>query len=297
MLDCLIIGGGPAGLTAALYLARFSRRFVVVDSGESRAAWIPASHNFPMFSDGMAGPEMLARQREHVGRYGVTPRAGRITQLTRAGHGFAADTDSGEHLLARTVLLATGALDIEPSVPNVAEALRRGLLRYCPICDGYEARDRKVAVIGHGDRGLGEARFIARTYSNDVTLLSLDKPISRTESLARTLAEQRIKLVAEPIDHLEMTGDRISALRAGGVAYQFETLYAALGLHVRTELAVALGAAHGGTGALLVDAHNETSVPGLYAAGDAVHGLNQIVVAMGQAAVAATAIHNRCQER
>jgi thioredoxin reductase (NADPH) len=94
-----------------------------------------------------------------------------------------------------------------------------------------------------------------------------------------------------------MTGDRISALRAGGVAYQFETLYAALGLHVRTELAVALGAAHGGTGALLVDAHNETSVPGLYAAGDAVHGLNQIVVAMGQAAVAATAIHNRCQER
>jgi thioredoxin reductase (NADPH) len=92
-----------------------------------------------------------------------------------------------------------------------------------------------------------------------------------------------------------MENSRIAAVRMGdGARFRFDTVYAALGLRVRSELAVALGARHDGNGALLVDAHNETNVPGLFAAGDAVSGLNQIVVAMGHAAVAATAMHNRC---
>ena len=148
-LDCLIVGGGPAGLTAALYLARFNRRFALVDSGASRAAWIPSSHNFPVFSNGVAGPDMLARQREHVARYGVTPIAGTVTALEKTGGRFQATVHGAPgvtHLAARTVLLATGALDIEPELPQLADALRRGLLRYCPICDGYEARGRRVAA-------------------------------------------------------------------------------------------------------------------------------------------------------
>ena len=89
-LDCLIVGGGPAGLTAALYFARFQRRVLVVDSGEPRARWIPVSHNIPMFPDGLSGPDLLARQRQHVARYGGGIVAGTVTDLQQVPHGFLA---------------------------------------------------------------------------------------------------------------------------------------------------------------------------------------------------------------
>ena len=147
ILDCLIVGGGPAGLTAALYLARFSRSFLLADSGASRAAWIPKSHNFPLFSDGLGGRDMLERQREHLRHYGVTPVAGVVSDLRQADGGFAAivqeATGAVRGVRARHVLLATGAVDVEPDLPNLADALKRGLVRYCPICDGYEARGRR----------------------------------------------------------------------------------------------------------------------------------------------------------
>jgi thioredoxin reductase (NADPH) len=298
-VDCLIIGGGPAGLTAALYLARFERSFVLVDSGESRAAWIPESHNFPVFSHGVAGKRMLSLQREHVGTYGVVPLNGRVVSLARQGPGFEGrvEADSGEMrtVLARTVLAATGAVDCEPAMPDVAEAMRQGLVRYCPICDGFEARGKAVGVIGYGDRGLGEAVFMARSYARDVSLLTLGQGMALTEAQRAKAAEHHIKVHETPVAALEMEGGKIAAIRMGdGERYRFDTLYAALGLHVRSELARGLGAAHDEAGAVTVDAHNQTSVDGLYAAGDIVRGLNQIVVAMGHAAVAATAIHNRC---
>ena len=86
---------------------------------------------------------------------------------------------------ARRVLLATGAVDVEPDLPDLPDAIRRGLVRYCPICDGYESRGRRIAVIGHGERGLGEALFIARTYSDDVTLLTLGCPMELDDGAAR----------------------------------------------------------------------------------------------------------------
>jgi thioredoxin reductase (NADPH) len=298
-VDCLIIGGGPAGLTAALYLARFNRRFVIVDAGDSRAAWIPASHNFPVFSQGIGGQEMLHTLRAHVARYGVQPIAGLVDDLRKSGDGFVAalaHAPGGRSLLtSRHVLLATGAADIKPHLPDLEEALRRGLLRYCPICDGYEARGKKVAVIGIGDGGLGEAVFVARTYSEEVTLLTLGQGMALTVQERARGEQHGITILETPVVALELEGARIAACMADGRRHVFDTVYSALGLHVRSELGVALGAAHDGNGALTVDEHNQTSVRGLYAAGDTVHGLNQIVVAMGQAAVAATAIHNRCE--
>jgi len=298
-VDCLIIGGGPAGLTAALYLARFQRSFVLVDSGKSRAAWITESHNFPVFSNGVAGKQMLALLREHILAYGATPVAGRVISLARCASGFEAGVvaagGGGQSIRARTVLAATGAVDCEPAMPDLATAMRQGLVRYCPICDGYEARGKSVAVIGRGDRGLGEAVFMARSYAQDVSLLTLGEGMALTEAQRARAAQHRIRLHETPIAALEMEGGKIAAIRMGdGARLRFDTLYAALGLRVRSELARGLGAAHDDAGALTVDAHNQTSVDGLYAAGDSVSGLNQIVVAMGHAAVAATAIHNRC---
>ena len=300
-LDCLIVGAGPAGLTAALYLARFKRRFVVVDSGSPRASWIPTSHNMPVFAEGISGRDLLARQRAHAERYGASIVDGTVTALEKMPIGFmafveASDGGVARQIRARRVLLATGAIDIEPDLPDLPNAVQRGLVRYCPICDGYEARDKKIAVIGYGDRGLGEAAFVARTYSRDVTLLTLGQGMDLDSSEREGVAEHGIKVVDEPITALDIDGDRITAMRTGsGQEHRFEVLYSALGLRLRSDLAIALGAKHDEAGGIIADDHNRTSVKGLYAAGGVVRGLDQIVVAMGHAAVAATDIHNRCE--
>jgi thioredoxin reductase (NADPH) len=297
-LDCLIVGGGPAGLTAALYLARFNRSFAVVDAGQSRAQWIPTSHNIPMFADGVAGPDLLEAQREHLIRYGVRPLAGSVTSVEKLSGSFIGqvELDGGGHerFEARTVLLATGSVDIEPHLPDLPDAIQKGLVRYCPICDGHEAAGKRIAVIGYGDRGVGEAIFVARSYSRDVTLLTLGEPMELTPDQQALLDRHGVKVVHEPVAALEMSDGRIAAMRVGGGEMSFEVLYSALGLKRRSMLGRDLGAKRDESEALLTDEHGETSVRGLYAAGGVVRGLDQIVVAMGQGAIAATGIHNRC---
>jgi thioredoxin reductase (NADPH) len=293
-LDCLVIGGGPAGLTAALYLARFRRSVMLVDAGEPRAAWIPTSHNIAFFEHGIPGPEILALQRASTARYGVEPVAARVTSLSKEGGIFVAALDGRPQVRARHVLLATGAVDVEPDLPDLPDAIRRGLVRYCPICDGYESRNHRIAVIGHGARGAAEAVFVARSYSDDVTLLTLGQPMDPDAMTRATLEHHRIRIVERPIVGLDVQGDRIAAIRVDGEELRFDILYSALGLRYRTELAQQLGAHHDEKGALVVDAGMMTNVDGLYAAGDIVAGLDQIVVGMSHAAIAATRIHNRC---
>ncbi len=296
ILDCVIIGGGPAGLTAALYLARFNRNFAVIDGGESRASWIPETHNLPLFTQGIAGPEILRRQREHAEICGARLISGKVTELSKTASGFGVryqkhGAEPGE-LEARFALLATGVIDIPPRIPDVEDAVQCGLVRYCPICDGYEAKGKKVAVIGIGNKGLGEAAFIARTYSSDVTLLSFHEPLLLNEEEDEKRRKYRIRHIGEPIRTLARKGGKVCA-KGTQTEYDFDVVYSALGVEYRSGLATALGAISDPAGALKVDEHSETSVPDLYAAGDVTQGLNQIVVAMGQAAKAATAMHNR----
>jgi thioredoxin reductase (NADPH) len=304
-LDALVVGGGPAGLTAALYLARFRRRFLVVDAGAPRARWIPTSHNIPFFAEGIGGPEILARMRASLAPYDAPVLAGEVVSLDREGEGFAAEVarrdGRRQRLFARHALLATGSEDVEPPLPDVAGAVREGLVRHCPICDGYESRERRIGVIGVGARGAAEAIFVARTYSDDVTLLTLGAPMDDLDEATRAkLAELRVRIAERPVLALEREGDggRIAAIRAaGGETLRFDVLYSALGLRYRNALARGLGAELDGRGAVVVGEGGETRVPGLYALGDVAAGLDQIAVAMGQAAVATTRVHNRCGPR
>jgi len=293
-MDCLIIGGGPAGLTAAIYLARFRRRCLLVDTGASRAAWIPVSHNHPGFPDGIPGTELLARMRRQAQRYGAELVVGRIERLdAKPGGGFVAWLDDGSRREAATVLLATGTDDIPPplDLSHLDQAVAQGLLRYCPICDAFEITGRRIALAGSGKCRIREA-LLLRSYTADLSLLTLQEPWDLPEDERRTLEDAGIDIIEAPAAELVLDGDCFVVRTTGGGTHRFDSLYVALGLRARSELAVALGAAHDADGALLVDAHQQTSVPGLYAAGDVVQGLAQISVATGQAAIAATAIQN-----
>jgi thioredoxin reductase (NADPH) len=290
--DCLIIGGGPAGLTAAIYLARYRRRIILFDGGDSRASLIPTSHNYPGFPDGVSGPGLLQALRKQAQAYGVQMIGARITDLKRDGEGFTA-TSGTEVIKARFVLLATGIVDEAPDVPGLDEAVAKGSIRYCPVCDGYEAADQRIGVLGHGEDASGKARFL-RTYSNDVTLLSLDERSGNTEQ-ARSLRDAGIK-VAGPVRAIERSADGMRAVMQGGKSVLFDVIYPALGCGVRSELASALGAKTNHVGCLEVNSHQRTTVEGIYAAGDVVSDLHQIAVATGHAAIAATHIHKSLPE-
>lgn len=290
--EILIIGAGPAGLTAATYLARFLRRVLVADAGQPRACWIPVSHNMPGFPAGITGAAILSRLREQAEEYGAVVEAGSVESLTRVEGGFVARLN-GRDVPVRAVLMATGVIDHHPDLPGVEDAVRRSLVRICPICDGYEATGKTVAVIGDGDMGVREAAFI-RTYTDRVTLIH----IGDTEALTERAALDRlgIALVETPIEHVHIEDDRVTAFSFGGQRTAFDLVYSALGTSANASLAESLGAATGDDGRLVVDSHQLTTVPGFYAAGDVVRGLNQIAVATAEAAVAATAIHNALRE-
>jgi thioredoxin reductase (NADPH) len=291
-VDVLVVGAGPAGLTAGNYLARFLRSVIVADGGAPRASWIPVSHNMPGFPAGITGEAILARMREQAQEYGAVIEAGRVEALERTDGGFVA-TLNGRRLHARAVLLATGVVDHHPDLPGVERAVERALVRICPICDGYEARDQAVAVIGDSDKGVREAAFL-RTYSDRVTLIHVGPAGELTERAA--LERLGVSLVETPIETVRLEGDRVTALCWNGEFRAFDLVYSALGTSPNAELARALGARLADDGRLEVDLHQKTSVAGLYAAGDVVRGLNQIAVATAEAAVAATDIHNTLRQ-
>ena len=291
--DCLIVGGGPAGLTAAIYLSRFHLRMKLVDGGDSRAGWIPVSHNHAGFPDGIPGPELLRLMREQAQLYGTSISGGHVTRIDRdeATGEFAVEWGSGP-IHARSILLATGVTNRRPSMEKELhdEAMARGLLRYCPICDGYEVTDKRVGVIGTDTHGYKEAVFL-RGYTADLTLISPHGPHQLSDEERAHARELGIVTVDGPCGNLEIEGDQLAVPTAEG-RMLFDSVYPALGSDVHSDLAKMVGADVAEGGCILVDDHQRTSVPGLYAAGDVVIGLDQISHAMGEGGVAATTIRN-----
>ena len=289
MQDVLIIGAGVAGLTAGSYLGRFRRPALIIDGGPSRARWIPESHNIPGFPQGVGGEEFLSRLRRQAQEYGAQLRPGWVQSIVRQDFGFSVELD-GETIHSRYLILAAGVQDHLPPLAGAAEAVLRSVLRVCPICDGFEAVDKRIAVIGDGDRGEHEAGFL-RTYSEHVCYIHV---ADRADPERRQrLAARGIDLIEARLDELRIRDNALELLSPQAVGRTFDVVYGALGCSPRIDLAAALGALCDENGALRVNAHQQTSVDGLYAAGDIVRGLNQIVIAAAEAAIAATDIHNR----
>ncbi len=292
-LDCLIIGGGPAGLTAAIYLARFHLDILVVDAGKSRAALIPCTRNHAGFPEGISGTELLEKMREQACKYGAKTLTEFVTKLERDEKTglFTATWGSGT-VEARSVLLATGVTNRRPPMDEELhdDALARGLVRYCPICDGYEVTDKRVGVIGSDSHGVAEAIFI-RSYTADVTLIAPDKSLQLKPEDSKKLKAAGIDCVDGPAQAVAIDKNCIVVDTAEG-HYAFDSIYPALGSDTHTQLAEMVGADLSSDDCIKVDSHQRTSVEGLYAAGDVVIGLDQISHAMGEGGVASTSIRN-----
>jgi thioredoxin reductase (NADPH) len=293
-LDCVIVGGGPGGLTAAIYLARFRRRFAIVDAGQSRASWIPRSHNHPGFPDGITGADLLRRMREQLAGHNGSVREGSVTSLACGTDGiFKVVVGGRDTLTASHVVVATGVVDVEPPLPNVLEAVRRGLVRQCPICDGYEMSDRNLVVLGQGSAGLGEALFL-RSYTSKITLVTLGRKLDLSDENRARMEQAGIRAIETPLAEIALEADRIVRIAfSDGSALAFDAIYSALGSHPRADLAAALGLALHQDRRIVASHHQRTSIDGCYAVGDIVTGLNQLGVAMAQGEIAAVDIHNR----
>lgn len=281
--DCIIVGGGPAGLTAALYLARFLRSVTVFDALDGRARSIPKTHNLAPFSDGISGQDLLGRMRAHAELYGASLEAETVRKVEKRGDGFHIMTDNRTET-ARTIIFAMGVFNHRPplSLEDHALGLERGLIRYCPVCDAYEVRERRIAVFGNGDHGANEARFLI-PYSPFVTLIPSDGSVGASE--------RGIAALDAPMERVSLSDSEVTVTLQTGASHRFDTLYVALGTTARTEPAAGLGVRLC-AGHIAVDERHRTSISGAYAIGDVTEGLDQISVAMGQGAVAATAIHN-----
>jgi len=287
--DCVIIGGGPGGLTAALYLARFLRTVLVIDAGESRAALIPVSHNFPAFPHGVTGPGLLTRLQEQLQPYAIETVGGTVTAISQEASRFAVAL-ARQTVLARCVILATGIADRGMTGANWRAGIEAGGLRLCPVCDAYEVIGKDVAVVARSEHAAAHALFL-RDYSDRVTLYHVGKAEAFPIRDVANLAHAEITVVHAEDASVEVNAEGRAGVRHAGLTRAFDAVYPMFGCHPRNDLARQLGAGCDAEGKLLTDLYQETTVAGVFAIGDVVSGLNQISVAVGQAAIAATHIH------
>lgn len=295
--DAIVVGAGPAGLSAALYLARFRRRVLVLHDGKSRALRIPKTHNAPGFPHGVAGTELVARMLAHAQRFGAEVRQAEIAKARKQGDAFVLESKGGERFRTRALILATGLFLNQLLLDDATheQAIADGVLRYCPVCDAYEHTDRHIGVIGCNVNGAAEALFL-RQYSEQLTLMPHNYA-ELTEPQRQQLARAGITVIDTPVAHYipDQTGINVY-LKGQTQPLRFDVVYPALGCRQRTELAVQLGLEVDESGSVEAHSPYATAIEGLYCAGDIVDGLDQISVAMGHGAIAATKAHNWLRE-
>jgi len=296
-VDCIIIGGGPAGLTAAIFLARFRRRIVVFDNAKSRASWIPRSHNHPAFPGGIKGEDLLAQMRQQLTDHGVQPTVATVARLTHQPDGrFLAET-TGMNVTSPHVILATGVRDHMLPVPGAVEQVLAGRIRQCPICDAFEVRGKRLAVIGTAPCAAGEALFL-RHYTDDLAIITMGGDMDINGEVQAQLRQAGIRILTDPVRGIDFEDRRcVTVIFEGSGEAQFDALYSGLGITPVTGLAAALGVELTEDQRIVTDIRQRTSVPRVFAAGDAVTGLNQIAVAMAQGEIAAVTIHNELRQQ
>ncbi len=290
--DAIIVGGGPAGLSAALILGRCRRRVLLCDAGRPRNAASHALHGF-LTRDGIAPAELLRIGRRQLRPYGVEILRREVVSARRAKQGFEIALAGGKKLRTRTLLLATGVVDRRPAIEGLPALYGRKVF-HCPYCDGWEVRDRPLAVYGRGKNGMGLALAL-KTWSREVTLVS-DGGAHLTITLRETLVSRGISIREGRIARLEGRRRGLDVVFRNGDRLACGALFFSTGQDHGCDLPRRLGCRFTRKGAIRTDRFERTGVPGLYVAGDASRDVQLVIVAAAEGAKAAFAINHQLQE-
>ena len=286
--DVVVVGGGPAGLSAAMVLGRCRFRVLVIDAGRGRNHAAPGVHGF-LGSDGVLPDQLRRRGAREARRYGVALRRGEVTAVARRGDGFRLTLARGAPLTCRRLLLATGVVDRLPEVPGLAALYGRSVF-HCPYCDGWEQRDRPLALYGRGSAAARYAVTLTR-WSADLVLLT-DGPTRLRAADRRALDAAGVRVIAKRIAALEASRGRLARVRfADGEALARKALFFTSRPSQSCGLAASLGVRFTDKGMVQAGRMQDAGVPGVYVAGDASRDVQLAIVAAAEGVKAAVAIH------
>ncbi|PZD97697.1 pyridine nucleotide-disulfide oxidoreductase [Paenibacillus sambharensis] len=295
-VDCAVIGGGIAGMQAAIQLGRYQHSVVVIDAGDGRSRKCRNYHNLLGFPDGVSGSELLLQGRRHAEQLGVSFIKAKVTGASKDREGFKLDIEGVETVHAKRLLFATGVKDRLPDFPKLYPCL--GISIYiCPDCDGYEIRDKRVLVLGSGRAGASMALELTH-WTEDIVYINHEQQQVPEEQLDRLL-QIGIGYIEKPIRQLVTEGDHLKGaiLRDGSVIAGENAFVAFGGNEVRSELASQLGVKLSASKHIVTDARTKmTNIQHVWAAGDiAVHS-EQVAIAMGDGVQAAIWMHKSLVE-
>ena len=289
--DVAIIGGGPAGLSAALWLARYLHKVVLIDSGDPRN-WETRGINGFLGAHSIRSPELRKRGRADAEKFG----AKLVDDFVKTAKKIDDDCyrlllAGGDTIDAQRLLLAIGVKDVWPAIPGLADAYGE-TAHVCPDCDGYETRGCKTVVIGSGRKAVGMALALT-TWTDKIVICTNGEPAGMDEELLAKLKKLNIPVLEQAVTCLKSKDGEINCLElANDMSLDCERLYFAIGQYPADDLGAELGCKRDEFGFIVVDDHHHTSVKNVYAAGDIAPGTQLAIVAAAEGAIAAVAIHH-----
>ena len=288
--DVAIVGGGPAGLSAALWLARYLHKVVVIDSGDPRN-WETRGVNGFLGSQGIRSPDLRGKGRDEAAKFGAKLIDGVVTDARRNGEEhFTLDLEDKSQIHARRILLAIGIKDVWPRIPGLSDCYGE-TAHVCPDCDGFETRNKKTVVVGKGRKAVGMALALAN-WTEQLVICTNGEPPELDENLTAKLKHLNIPVLDCPITCVRSNNGEIHSIElADGMCMDCERLFFAIGQYPADDLGAQLKCKRDEMGLIVIDDRNHTSVENVYAAGDIVPGPQLAIRAASDGAIAALAIH------
>jgi len=291
VFDVIVVGGGPAGLSAALMLGRCRRRVLVCDAGRPRNSRTDAVHGF-LTRDGIAPAELVALGRRELATYGILFEQIEVASASGSSGQFRVQFSNGRQETSRFLLLATGVTDELPLISGLEACYGRSVF-HCPYCDGWERRDRRLVALGPGKPGAGLALSL-KTWSSDVLVCTNGSRIE--PRLRERLQRNGIQYRFELIDRLDHDQGLLRSVRfRSGETVERDALFFSSGQHPQCDLAASLGCAFNRRGTVSTGTLSNTNVPGVFVAGDLSHDAQFVVVAAAEGVKAAMAINQALQ--
>ncbi len=293
-VDCIIIGGGIAGLQAAIQLGRYNHSVLVIDSNQGRSTITRGYHNILGWPDGISGPELRNLGKQHAEKYGVSFIDDKVTSLEKSDNTFTVRTLLKQIYLTNTVFLATGLTDYLPDLPNLQQCLGTSIF-ICPDCDGYEITGKKTIVFGSGNTVANMAMTLTY-WSKELTVINHDNKEISEENLLK-LKSLGIQIIEEPISEIVVDAKKqlIGLLLENGELIKAERGFTGFsGNQLNNHLAKQVGVQLNESKHVVVNPRTkETNIIGIWAGGDLIAHSEQVTISMGDGSQAAIWMHKR----